>query len=285
MNRRIKNTIIICAGIAFFLLSVPVFSQEVALDEEFYSTKKKIRVTDGIGRGYSKEIALQNAIIDARKKALVRVTSTFRHVLSESKDGEFVDSSVAEDVHAKIISKEKIISVKYDHDLSFAPYQLAIVDVEITVSFLDLDYFTEEILKTAEAAMIRSMVIAGWGQIFNRSYYAGTTMALITYGSIGYGYHRQSKIAGARNAYNSATDPTDAERKYKILREHQRVAATMYTIGVITWGYSVWEAFEDRERADEILDKVHDMYFPKFRYDRKVSPIQKFMMKNMRPSW
>lgn len=283
MNKKILNLIAL-----IILLMIPitaVSSQEVRLDEEFYSTKKKIRITDGIGRGYSKEIALQNAIIDARKKALVRVTSTFRHVLSESKNGEFVDSSVAEEVHAKIVAKEEIISVKYKHDLDFKPYEVAIVDVEITVSFLDLDFFAEEILKTAEAAMIRSIVIAGWGQAFNRNYYGAATMALVTYGSVGYGYYRHSKVDSARAAYNNATDPVDAERRYKILREHKRVAYTMYTIGAITWGYSVWEAFEDRERADEILDKVHEMYFPKFRYSRKISPIQKFMMKNLRPSW
>lgn len=281
-----KKIPVITFIISLFLMPFMIlFPQEIRLDEEFYSTKKKIRITDGIGRGYSKEIALQNAIIDARKKALVRVTSTFRHVLSESKNGEFLDSSVAEDVHAKIVAKEKIISVKYKHDLNFKPYEVAIVDVEITVSFLDLDFFAEEILKTAEAAMIRSIVIAGWGQIFNRNYYGGATMALVTYGSIGYGYYRQSKIDSAKTAYNNATDPVDAERKYKTMREHKRVAYTMYTIGAITWGYSVWEAFEDRERADEILDKVHEMYFPKFRYSRKISPIQKFMMKNLRPSW
>lgn len=259
--------------------------EPLRFDEEYYSTQKKIRITDGIGKGRSKEIALQNAIVDARKKALVRVTSTFRHVLSESKDGVFVKKDVVQEVHAKIIEKEDIISIDYDHDMNFSPYYVAIVDCEITVSFLDLDFFAQEIMKTAEAACIRSIVLSGWGQVFNRAYFSGVSMGLITYGSIGYGYYREQQIDEAREAYKAATDSTTAERRYKEMRDHRETARTMYVIGALTWAYSVWDAFEDRERADEVLDKVHKLYFPQFPYKRNKSFVQEFIMKNTRPEW
>lgn len=258
---------------------------EIGLDEEFYSTKKTIRVTDGIGKGRTREIAMQNAIIDARKKALKRVTSTFRHMLSEAKDGVFVSESVAEEVHARIIDKEKIRNVTYDHGIDFGSTQVAMVDADITVSFLDLDFFAQEMMKTAEAACIRSLVLSGWGQVFNRNYFGGISMGLITYGSIGYGYHRETQIDAARKAYNGAKTPVEAERAYKTYRDHQQTARTMYVIGAMTWAYSVWDAFEDRERADEVLDQVHKAYFPKFPYQRRISPIQRFVMENMRPEW
>ena len=267
------------------LWAQPIREIDVSIDAEYYSTKKTIRITDGIGKGLSKEIALRNAIIDARKKAMVRVTSTFRHMLSASKDGEFVDSSVAEEVHARIIDRENLISVDYEHDLNFRPYEVAIADVEVTVQFLDLDFFATEIMKTAEAACIRSLFISGWGQMFNRNYFAGATFGILTYGSLGYGYYRNQKIDQARKSYQDATNNTDAERRYKVLRDHRRVSRTLYVLGVATWAFSVWEAFEDRERADEVLDIVHKKFFPKFRYVRQYSPIQKFIMGNMRPTW
>lgn len=270
-----------------FLVSLiprAVFSEDLGFDEEFYSTKRKIRVTDGIGKGPTKEIARQNAIIDARKKAMERVTSTFRFVLSGSKDGEFQDKSVAQEVHAKIIDKERIISVTYDHNVKFNGFEVAIVDCEVTVSFLDLDFFAQEIMKTAEAACIRSMYIAGWGQIFNRAYFSGITMGLITYGSIGYAYYRSTLVKDAEQAYFNAKNPTEAERRYQVLKDHKQVARTLYVVGFLTWAYSVWDAFEDRERADEVLDKVHDKFFKKFPYKREYSYFQEKMME-MRPAW
>ncbi|RME89735.1 MAG: hypothetical protein D6767_07960 [Candidatus Hydrogenedentota bacterium] len=262
-----------------------LFAEELGFDEEFYSTKRKIRITDGIGMGPTKEIARQNAIIDARKKALRRVTSTFRFMLSESKNGEFVSSSVEEEVHAKIIDKERIINVKYDHGIQFKNGQVvAVVDCIITVSFLDLDFFAQEMLKTAEAACIRSLYIAGWGQIFNRAYFSGITMSLITYGSLGYAYYRSNMIEEAEKAYKAAKDPVEAERRYAQLRDHKNVSKMLYIVGFVTWAYSVWDAFEDRSRADEVLDQVHDRYFKKFPYHRKYSFFQEIMM-DMRPEW
>lgn len=271
-------------------ISTSLFAQRideitVGIDEEFYSTKKTVRVTDGIGKGLSKDIAMRNAIIDARKKALVRVTSTFRHYLSASKDGEFVDKSVAEEVHARIIDRENIISVNYDHGLNFAPYHVAVVDAEVKVRFLDLDFFATEMTKTAEAACIRSLFISGWGQFFNRSYFAGVSFGLVTYGSLGYGFYRDNQISAARKSYQEATTATEAERRYQVLQNHRRVARTLYVLGVASWAYSVWEAFEDRERADEVLDVVHKKFFPKFRYTRTYSPIQRFIMNGLRPTW
>ncbi len=271
------------------LFLLPWFSlmadQDLGLEEEFYSTKKKVRVTDGIGKGRSKEIALQNAIVDARKKALDRSTTSFKHFLSESKDGVFVQDSVASEVYAKIIEKEKIIKVSYDHDVDFTPYYVAIVDCEVTVSFLDLDFFAQEIMKTAEAACIRSIVISGWGQVFNRSYFAGTGFFLTTYGSLGYGWYRQQQIPKTKEKYLAATTNTEAERQYKLLRQHRDTSRTMFVIGFTTWAYSVWEAFEDRERADKLLDAVHKRYFSKFNYKRQLSFFQEFIMENTRPEW
>lgn len=280
------KTIQIFFIICIFLSTSYLFAdQDLGIEEEFYSTKKKVRITDGIGKGRTKEVALQNAIIDARKKALERSTTSFKHFLSEVKDGVFVKDSVASEVYAKIIDKEKIIKVTYDHDIDFSPYYVAIIDCEITVSFLDLDFFAQEIMKTAEAACIRSIVLSGWGQFFNRSYFAGTTMFLTTYGSLGYGYFREQKIPRARKEYLEASSPEEAEQKYKILREHRNVANTMYAIGISTWAYSVWEAFEDRERADKLLDAVHKRYFSSFPYYREYSFFQMLIMENTRPEW
>ncbi len=279
--------------VILLVASFPLFAQQVVtgVEEDFYTRKKEVRVTDGIGKGRSKEIAVQNALRDAREKALVRSTTSFRHYLSESKDGEFVSDSVADEVYAKIIDKEKIVSINYIGDEkgeeSFRPYHVVVVDSIVTVSFFDLDFFAQEIMKTAEAACIRSMVISGWGQVFNRNYFGGVTMSLVTYGSLGYGLARQNQFEKAKTDYANATSTHDAEQKYRMMREHQEVARTMYVIGAMTWAYSVWDAFEDRERADDLLDNVHEAYFSKskFKYHRQLSFFQEMMMENMRPTW
>ncbi|MCB1146493.1 MAG: hypothetical protein KDK41_01990 [Leptospiraceae bacterium] len=268
------------------MISQNIFSADIdGIEEEFYTTKKKVRVTDAIGKGFSREIALQNALVDAREKAINRSTSTFKYYLSKYEDGVFVDETVATEVHAKVIDTVKIISENYNIGVDFGRTYVVIVDCEVTVSFLDLDYFAQEIMKTAEAACIRSIVLSGWGQFFNRSYFAGTSLALITYGSIGYGYYRERQIPAAQRAYESAGTPAEAERRYQTFKEHRDVARTMYILGAMTWAFSIWEAFEDRERADKLLDEVHKRYFPKMPYNRQLSFFQEFIMENTRPGW
>jgi len=111
-------------------------------------------------------------------------------------------------------------------------------------------------------------------------------MTLMTYGAIGYGYKRETQIADARRDYNAATNSTDAERNYKIMRDHQEVARTLYVVGALTWAYSIWDAFEDRERADDMLYRVHQKYFKgKLNYEPQISFFQKFMMQSTRPKW
>ncbi len=260
---------------------------DLGLDKEFYSTQKEVRVRDAIGKGRSKEIAIQNARIDAHRKALERSVSSFRHMMVETKDFVVTNEQLIADVNAKVIDEARCSEPKWDHNgMDFSPFFVAIMDCRVTVSFFDLDYFTTEIMKTAEGACIRSIVLSGWGQLYNKNYISSAALALVTYGSIGYGYSRETKVSSARDAYKSATNPTDAEQKYKEMRNHQEVARTMYVIGALTWAYSVWEAFEDRERADDVLYQVHQKYFAgKLNYKPEISFFQRFMMQNTRPKW
>jgi hypothetical protein len=261
-------------------------SADLGLDKEYYSTQKKVRVRDAIGKGRSREIAIQNARIDAHRKALERSVSSFRHMFVESKDFVVTNEQLIADVNAKVIEEARCNEPKWDHGINFDPFHVAVMDCTVTVSFFDLDYFTTEIMKTAEGACIRSIVLSGWGQFYNKNYISSAAMALITYGSIGYGYSREVKVAGARDEYRNAATPAEAEQKYKQMRDHQEVARTMYVIGALTWAYSIWEAFEDRERADDVLYQVHQKYFKdKLNYQPQLSFFQRFMMENTRPKW
>ncbi len=276
----------IAAVITGNLSAAPKKNVDLGLDKEYFSTQKNVRVRDAIGKGRSKEIAIQNAKIDAHRKALERSVSSFRHMITETKDFVLTNEQLIADVNAKVIDEARCNEPKWDHGFDFNPFHVAVMDCTVTVSYFDLDFFTTEIMKTAEGACIRSIVLSGWGQIYNKNYVTGTAMALITYGSIGYGYSRESKVAGARDEYKSATNSADAERKYKEMRDHQEVARTMYVIGALTWAYSVWEAFEDRERADDVLYQVHQKYFKgKLNYEPDISFFQRFMMQNTRPKW
>lgn len=270
---------------------LPVVAQQAAapdlgLDKEYFSTQKNVRVRDAIGKGRSKEIAIQNAKTDAHRKALERSVSSFRHMLVETKDFVVTNEQLIADVNAKVIDEARCSTPKWDHGFDFNPYHVAVMDCTVTVSFFDLDFFTTEIMKTAEGACIRSIVLSGWGQFYNKNYITGTAMALVTYGAIGYGYKRETEVASSRDAYKNAATPAEAEQKYKEMRNSQEVARAMYVIGALTWAYSVWEAFEDRERADDVLYQVHQKYFKgKLNYEPQISFFQRFMMQNTRPKW
>jgi hypothetical protein len=291
MRGKIPSLVVGCFMLAVFeAAAAPApaakSSGELGLDKEFFSTQKVVRVRDAIGKGRSKEIAIQNAKTDAHRKALERSISSFRHMMVESKDFAVTSEQLIADVNAKVIDEARCNDPNWDHGFNFAPFYVAVMDCSVTVSFFDLDFFTTEIMKTAEGACIRSVVLSGWGQFYNNNYITGTAMALITYGSIGYGYSRETKAASARDQYNSATNSGDAEKKYKEMRDHQEVARTMYVIGALTWAYSIWEAFEDRERADDVLYQVHQKYFKgKLNYEPQISFFQRLMMQNTRPKW
>jgi len=287
MIKRLQSALLLVAILLYsasLLAKSP--SADLGLDKEYYSTQKKVRVRDAIGKGRSREIAIQNARIDAHRKALERSVSSFRHMFVESKDFVVTNEQLIADVNAKVIEEARCNEPKWDHGMNFDPFHVAVMDCTVTVSFFDLDYFTTEIMKTAEGACIRSIVLSGWGQFYNKNYISSAAMALITYGSIGYGYSREVKVAGARDEYRNAATPAEAEQKYKQMRDHQEVARTMYVIGALTWAYSIWEAFEDRERADDVLYQVHQKYFEgKLNYQPQLSFFQRFMMENTRPKW
>ncbi|MCX7632213.1 MAG: hypothetical protein N2Z22_02635, partial [Turneriella sp.] len=267
-------------------LLCPLFGQDLELDKEYFSSQKQVRVRDAIGKGRSKEIAIHNARIDAQRKALERSVSSFRHLIIETKDFAVTNEQLIADVNAKVIEEPRCKPPKWDHGLDFSPFHVAVMDCVVTVSFFDLDYFISEIMKTAEGACIRSIVLSGWGQIYNKNYFSGAAMSFITYGALGYGYSRESRVNAARQSYLEATDPAEAERRYRVMRDHQEVARTMYIIGALTWAYSIWDAFEDRERADEVLYQVHQKYFRgKLDYTPHYSFFQRFMMENTRPKW
>lgn len=288
-NRFLKTAAVFCAALALTNIAYAQkkpSAMDLGLDKEYFSTQKVLRVRDAIGKGRSKEIAIHNAKIDAHKKALERSVSSFRHMIVETKDFAVTNEQLIADVNAKVIDEARCSEPNWDHGFDFSPFHVAVMDCHVTVSFFDLDFFTTEIMKTAEGACIRSIVLSGWGQFYNKNYITGTAMALITYGSIGYGYSRESKVAQAQTDYKNASTPSEAEQKYKEMRNHQEVARTMYVIGALTWAYSIWEAFEDRERADDVLYQVHQKYFKgKLNYEPQISFFQRFMMQNTRPKW
>jgi len=270
-----KKIILLVAFYGFFLGDMsPLFAQE------FISTKRTIRVTDAIGEGSTREVARNNALHDAEQKALRRVTSTFRHIISDTKMGEMGDKTIIEEVNAKIIDRPDIRKEEYPFE---SPY-VCILDVYITVRFLDLDFFADEIKKTAEGACVRSLFVAGWGQGYNRNYFGAVVNFGITYGALGYGYYREKQIAVSRANYLNARDPRSAEIAYRKMQNDSNVSRSMYALGFLAWAYSVWDAFEDRSRANDVMDQVHKKFFKKMPYTRYDSFMQELMYKT-KPTW
>jgi hypothetical protein len=196
------------------------------------------------------------------------------------KEGEMQDKKIVEEVHAKIVDTPDIKKEEYPFE---GPY-VCMLDVYITIKFLDLDFFADEIKKTAEGACIRSLFISGWGQGYNRNYFGAVVNFGVTYGALGYGYYRQKQISSSRAAYLAARDPRSAERAYRKLQSDRNVSKSMYTLGILAWAYSVWDAFEDRSRSNDIMDKVHKKYFKMFPYTRFESFMQELMY-STKPDW
>jgi hypothetical protein len=247
-----------------------------AAEDNFLSAKRVIRVTDGIAGGADRAEAKRNAVENARRKALERVASSFVHSYERVENFVLTEDRIIQDIHAKIL-KTKVRKVEY-------PYEnVALVTVDFTVEYFDLDFFVREIRKSAESAMVRSLVISGWGQVYNRNYFHGLLCFAATYGSLATAYGFSLKTGGLKREYGEA-DGRYADLLYGRYRDSYLQTAAWLSIGLGSWAYSMWEAFEDREITNLKLDEVHGRFFPDFYYTREKSFIQKGMDRAV-PRW
>ena len=240
----------------------------------FIATVRKIRITDAIGRGKTMEEARKKALKDAKEKAKRRVTSAFSYLFVRIKNATVEKMNLSEKLHAEIIGEPRIIKEK-------KPFKdVVILDCIVTVKFLDLDFFVEEAKKTAEGACIRSLVLAGWGQAYNRNYFAGFINFIVTYGSLVYGIKMNTKYQTAYSEYKDNNDINKLIRTEK----YRKTRDTFYVIAIISWLYGIWDAFEDRKRASEVLDEIHNKYFKEIPYKTSDSFLQEFMYDTI-PQW
>jgi len=260
--------------LAIFIGVLVLGSINLVYGSSFITTVRTIRITDAIGRGKTIEEARKNAIKDAKEKAKRRVTSAFSYLFVRVKNASIEKMNLSEKLHAEVIGEPRIIKEE-------KPFKdVVILDCIVKVKFLDLDFFVEEAKKTAEGACIRSLVLAGWGQAYNRNYFAGFINFLLTYGSLVYGINLNTKYQSAYSEYRKTNDTNQLIKAEK----YQKTRDTFYANPLISWLYSVWDAFEDRKRASEVLDKIHNKYFKEIPYKTTDSFLQEFMYDTI-PSW
>lgn len=259
------------------LLMLLITSQLFAGNEaEFLTVKRTIRITDGIARGDSPEDAKAKAIANARLKALERVATSFVHSYEKVENAVLTEDKIIQDIHAEII-RTKVRKTEYPFE------NVALVTVDFTVKYFDLDFFVRELRKTAESSMMRSLVISGWGQLYNQNYFNATCFFLTTYGSLYKGYTLDQEATVLRKDYEKAP-PYRVEQAYEDFKDTDLQSKVWFTIGFSSWLYSMWEAFENREITNLKLDEVHKKYFPSFWYVRKKSFVQNTMDK-WAPKW
>jgi len=260
-------------SVIIFLFSIcSLFAQE-----ELITAKRKIRINDGIGRGLNKIEAKNNAISNAKMKALERVATSFIHSYEKAENMVLTEDKILQDIHARVV-KHRLIKVEYPFE------NVAIVTVDFWLEFLDIDFFAVELRKSAESAMVRSFVISGWGQFYNRNYLHGILFFVTTYGSIIQAILQENLKRDLKNQYLLATSSEAATFLYSKYRNAVFSQTAWLSIGITSWAFSIWEAFEDYERAGQLLDQTHETFFPEFRYTRQKSFVQKFMEK-VAPKW
>ncbi len=245
-------------------------------EAEFLTVKRTIRVTDGIARGVDKEDAKQNAIENARNKARERVATSFIHSYEKVENAVLTEEKIIQDLHAEII-RTKVRKVEYPFE------NVCLVTVDFTIKYFDLDFFVRELRKSAESSMMRSLVLSGWGQVYNRNYFNGLCFFVTTYGSFYRAYIWDGQATDYKHAYDKAGSATVAEA-YNNFKNADIQSKTWLVIGISSWAYSMWEAFEDREITNLKLDDAHKQYFPTFWYTREKSFVQK-RMDNWAPKW
>jgi hypothetical protein len=263
------RTVLIFLVLAFLCVSV-------AAEETYLTVKKRVRITDGIAAGENPGDAKDKAVENAKKKALERVATSFMHSYERVENGVLTADTVIQDIHAKIL-KVKLRKVEYPFE------NVALVTVDITMQYFDLDFFVRELRKSAESSFMRSIVISGWGQVYNRDWFNAALCFFTTYGSLGTAWYYDIHADAVRDQYRKAGS-ADAARLYNDYRNAYASRDTWLIIGIASWAYSVWEAFEDRAVMNEKLDAVHQKYFPDFYYTRYKSFVQK-EVDNWMPKW
>lgn len=252
----------VCIFLLF--LALPSFLQS---SETWLTVKHRIRVSDGIGRGSTRKEAVEAAVQNARKKAMERVATSFIHSYERVESFVLTEDRIIEDIHAEVL-RQKVRQVEY-------PYEnVALVTVDFTVRYFDLDFFVREMRKSSESSLMRSLVISGWGQIYNKNYFNAVLFLITTYGSFANAYYHDTRVTSLKKDYQNASTDT-VEELYSRYKEAVGQRDLWLIVGVSSWIYSIWEAFEDREITNEKLDEVHDRYFPDFYYTRKKSFVQK----------
>lgn len=254
------------------LSAVPLAGQET-----FLTVKRTVRVTDGIGRGETPEAAKEAAIANARQKALERVATSFVHTYERAEGMVLTEERIMQDIHAKIL-RTRVRKVEYPFP------DVALVTADITVQYFDLDFFVRELRKSAESAMVRSLVVSGWGQVYNRNYLHAVLCFGATYGSLAKAWFSDLEADRLKREYLSAVDPVRSRVLYDRYKAASWERLAWISLGAASWAYSVWEAFENREEAARSLDTVHARFFPEFRYVRQKSSVQAFM-DNLAPTW
>jgi len=267
-----KNPILILPAV----LALLAFAAPSGAEDNFLSVKRVIRVTDGIAQGATPQEAKLKAVENARRKALERVASSFVHTYERVENFVLTDDKIIQDIHAKIL-KTKVRKIEYPFE------NVALVTVDFTVEYFDLDFFVREIRKSAESAMVRSLVISGWGQVYNRNYFNAILCFAATYGSLAAAYGFSLKTDGLRRQYKAANG-LYADALYVRYRDSYLQTAAWLSVGLGSWAYSMWEAFEDREITNLKLDDVHSKFFPDFYYAREKSFVQK-AMDRAAPRW
>ncbi len=257
------------------LLTIGI-SAQAGNEAEFLTVKRTIRITDGIARGSSEIDAREKAIANARVKALERVATSFVHSYEKVENAVITEDKIMQDIHAEII-RTKIRKVEYPFE------NVALVTVDFTVKYFDLDFFVRELRKTAESSMMRSLVISGWGQLYNQNYFNATCFFIATYGSLYKGLVFDKEATALKQDYDRAP-PSRAALAYEDYKNADLQSKVWFTIGFSSWLYSMWEAFENREITNLKLDEVHKQYFPSFWYVRQKSFVQN-TMDNWAPKW
>jgi hypothetical protein len=265
MTRLLSLLLLLC-------VAAPLWSQE-----SFLTVKRRIRVTDGIARGATRLEAKEAAVANARRKAIERVATSFIHSYERTDNMVLTEEQIIQDIRAQVL-RTKVRKVEY-------PYEnVALVTVDFTIEYFDLDFFAAELRKSAESAMVRSLVISGWGQLYNRNYLHAIVFFSTTYGSLGRAYWSDLRTTALKREYLASADPVRSRSLYGRYRDSSWESAAWLTVGITSWAYSIWEAFEDRENTARSLDEAHDQFFPDFYYTREKSFVQKAMDK-AGPKW
>jgi hypothetical protein len=109
--------------------------------------------------------------------------------------------------------------------------------------------------RSGPSAALRSLLVPGWGQFYNRQRPKGGTLFFVAAGSLGGALYMDKRARDSYGEYLAAGLPSDAA--YSRYRRERNVANLCAATAAVAWIGAVWDAYVQGEKLKVLFNEQH----------------------------